>query len=201
MWCWCARYKTSTRHSTPPAFKYVSRRWRSTTPIYLLPHKSPPPTWLTTEATSTSPWRRTCWQILIRSYSTVLTSTSTSKTSKSQPALALIIFTNTTHLSSLLLALSLFNRNMDSWIGRTAHIQFLECQPLMKMLVYRYQDFFAWLNDDGPKVYSTISNCRIKGWKAIWQTSSVLTNNKSIMNNWYRYEKWLLTIIRNRKEF
>ena len=32
---------------------------------------------------------------------------------------------------------------MDSWIGRTAHIQFLENQPLMKMLVYRYRDFFA----------------------------------------------------------
>ena len=32
---------------------------------------------------------------------------------------------------------------MDSWIGRTAHIQFLECQPLMKMLVYRYKDFFT----------------------------------------------------------
>lgn len=30
------------------------------------------------------------------------------------------------------------DKNMDSWIGRTAHIQFLECQPLMKMLVYRY---------------------------------------------------------------
>ena len=34
-------------------------------------------------------------------------------------------------------------RNMDSWIGRKAHIEFLECQPLMKMLVYRYADFFA----------------------------------------------------------
>ena len=36
-----------------------------------------------------------------------------------------------------------FYRNMDSWIGRKAHIEFLECQPLMKMLVYRYADFFA----------------------------------------------------------
>ena len=35
------------------------------------------------------------------------------------------------------------DKNMDSWIGRTAHIQFLECHPLMKMLVYRYRDFFA----------------------------------------------------------
>jgi len=35
------------------------------------------------------------------------------------------------------------DKNMDSWIGRKAHIEFLECQPLMKMLVYRYADFFA----------------------------------------------------------
>jgi len=31
---------------------------------------------------------------------------------------------------------------MDSWIGRTAHILFLENIELMKMLVYRYKDFF-----------------------------------------------------------
>jgi hypothetical protein len=35
------------------------------------------------------------------------------------------------------------DQNMDSWIGRTAHIQFLECVPLMKMLVYRYREFFV----------------------------------------------------------
>ncbi len=34
-------------------------------------------------------------------------------------------------------------RNLDSFIGRTAHIQFLESQPLMKMIVYRYREFFA----------------------------------------------------------
>lgn len=34
------------------------------------------------------------------------------------------------------------DKNMDSWIGRTAHIQFLDCQLLMKMMVYRYRDFF-----------------------------------------------------------
>jgi hypothetical protein len=34
-------------------------------------------------------------------------------------------------------------RNLDSFIGRTAHIQFLECQPLMKMIVSRYKEFFS----------------------------------------------------------
>ncbi len=37
----------------------------------------------------------------------------------------------------------IYFRNTDSWIGRTAHIQFLECQRLMNMLVYRYRDFFT----------------------------------------------------------
>lgn len=40
--------------------------------------------------------------------------------------------------------ITFFNRNLDSFIGRTAHIQFLECQPLMKMLVSRYREFFLW---------------------------------------------------------
>lgn len=34
-------------------------------------------------------------------------------------------------------------KNLDSFIGRTAHIQFLECQQLMKMLIYRFKEFFA----------------------------------------------------------
>lgn len=34
-------------------------------------------------------------------------------------------------------------RNLDSFIGRTAHIQFLECQPLMKMIVFKYPEFFS----------------------------------------------------------
>merc|ERR1719436_1608748 len=29
-------------------------------------------------------------------------------------------------------------KNLDSFIGRAAHIQFLECQPIMKMLVHNY---------------------------------------------------------------
>jgi hypothetical protein len=33
--------------------------------------------------------------------------------------------------------------NLDAFIGRTAHIQFLECQNLMKMLIYRFKEFFA----------------------------------------------------------
>ena len=32
--------------------------------------------------------------------------------------------------------------NLDSFIGRTAHIQFLECHNLMKMLIHRFKDFF-----------------------------------------------------------
>jgi hypothetical protein len=33
---------------------------------------------------------------------------------------------------------NIVDKNMDSWIGRTAHIQFLENQQFMKMMVYRY---------------------------------------------------------------
>jgi len=32
--------------------------------------------------------------------------------------------------------------NLDSFIGRTAHIQFLECQNMMKMLIHRFREFF-----------------------------------------------------------
>mmetsp|Transcript_90208 Transcript_90208/g.232867 ORF Transcript_90208/g.232867 Transcript_90208/m.232867 type:complete len:792 (-) Transcript_90208:64-2439(-) len=32
--------------------------------------------------------------------------------------------------------------NLDSFIGRAAHIQFLECQPMMKMLVHNYSSLF-----------------------------------------------------------
>ena len=34
-------------------------------------------------------------------------------------------------------------KNLDSLIGRTAHIQFLECQNVMKMLIYRFKEFFC----------------------------------------------------------
>jgi hypothetical protein len=33
-------------------------------------------------------------------------------------------------------------RNLDAIIGRAAHIQFLECQPVMKMLVHNFSHFF-----------------------------------------------------------
>tara|TARA_B110000285_G_C14936041_1_gene519636 strand:- start:47 stop:226 length:180 start_codon:yes stop_codon:yes gene_type:complete len=35
------------------------------------------------------------------------------------------------------------DKNLDAWIGRTAHIQFLENQQFMKMLIHRYRDFFS----------------------------------------------------------
>ena len=38
---------------------------------------------------------------------------------------------------------SISETNLDSLIGRTAHIQFLECQNLMKMLIYRFKEFLA----------------------------------------------------------
>jgi len=34
-------------------------------------------------------------------------------------------------------------KNLDSFIGRAAHIQFLENQPLMRIIVSRYSEFFA----------------------------------------------------------
>jgi hypothetical protein len=33
-------------------------------------------------------------------------------------------------------------KTMQSWLGRTAHIKLLECQPFLKMLVVRYRDLF-----------------------------------------------------------
>eukprot|EP00343_Euplotes_focardii_P010884 CAMPEP_0205828008 /NCGR_PEP_ID=MMETSP0206-20130828/33792_1 /ASSEMBLY_ACC=CAM_ASM_000279 /TAXON_ID=36767 /ORGANISM="Euplotes focardii, Strain TN1" /LENGTH=117 /DNA_ID=CAMNT_0053129417 /DNA_START=449 /DNA_END=799 /DNA_ORIENTATION=- len=33
-------------------------------------------------------------------------------------------------------------KNLDSFIGRSAHIRFLENQPLMRMFVSRYAEFF-----------------------------------------------------------
>jgi len=38
---------------------------------------------------------------------------------------------------------SKMNRNLDSMIGRAAHIKFLESQALMRMLVYRFSNFFS----------------------------------------------------------
>jgi len=35
-------------------------------------------------------------------------------------------------------------KNIDTIIGRAAHIQFLENQVVMKMLIYRYPHFFGW---------------------------------------------------------
>ncbi len=32
--------------------------------------------------------------------------------------------------------------NLDSFIGRTAHIQFLECEQVMKMLIHRFKEIF-----------------------------------------------------------
>ena len=34
-------------------------------------------------------------------------------------------------------------KNLDSFIGRAAHIKFLENQPLMRIIVSRYSEFFA----------------------------------------------------------
>ena len=37
---------------------------------------------------------------------------------------------------------SMPEKNLDTFIGRAAHIQFLECQVLMQMLVSRFGFFF-----------------------------------------------------------
>jgi len=34
-------------------------------------------------------------------------------------------------------------RNLDTLIGRTAHILFLECAPLLRMVVSIYDQFFS----------------------------------------------------------
>lgn len=36
----------------------------------------------------------------------------------------------------------ILEKNLDAFIGRTAHIQFLECQPMMKMLVHNWSALF-----------------------------------------------------------
>jgi len=37
---------------------------------------------------------------------------------------------------------SIKESNVSSVIGRTAHIKFLESNPLIDMLIYRYEQFF-----------------------------------------------------------
>ena len=38
-------------------------------------------------------------------------------------------------------------RNIDSMIGRTAHILLMECEPLIEIIVHKYRDFFCeWIN-------------------------------------------------------
>jgi len=34
-------------------------------------------------------------------------------------------------------------KNLDSMIGRTAHILLMECEPFIETLVNRYRDFFT----------------------------------------------------------
>jgi hypothetical protein len=60
-----------------------------------------------------------------------------------QMAVSLLGNLKTKMLYRLDVNFQLKDKGVDSWIGRTAHIQFLECQPLMKMIVYRYRDFFS----------------------------------------------------------
>ena len=50
---------------------------------------------------------------------------------------------NTRTLYRLDVNFKISDKNLDSFIGRTAHIQFLECQPMMKMVVSRYNEFFS----------------------------------------------------------
>ena len=33
--------------------------------------------------------------------------------------------------------------SLDSWIGRTAHIQVIECVPFMEMMIHRYKEVFC----------------------------------------------------------
>jgi len=46
-------------------------------------------------------------------------------------------------LHRLDVSFSIQQRNLDSFIGRTAHIMFLECQPLIKTIVFSYDYIFS----------------------------------------------------------
>merc|ERR1712190_200049 len=37
---------------------------------------------------------------------------------------------------------NLAEKSLDTFIGRAAHIQFLECQPIMKMIIHSYSSLF-----------------------------------------------------------
>jgi len=37
---------------------------------------------------------------------------------------------------------NIVDKNVDAWIGRTAHIQFIENREWVRLLVNRYRDFF-----------------------------------------------------------
>jgi hypothetical protein len=34
-------------------------------------------------------------------------------------------------------------RNIDTFIGRTAHIQLVECEPFIQLIVDKYSEFFC----------------------------------------------------------
>ena len=48
--------------------------------------------------------------------------------------------------------------NIDSMIGRTAHILFLENEDLMRMIVARYKVIFSWIKSK----QELTSNCYLK---------------------------------------
>lgn len=49
--------------------------------------------------------------------------------------------------------------NLDGFIGRTAHILLMECEPMIKMIILRYYDTFFGAN---PLGQSAVSNEEIK---------------------------------------
>ena len=57
--------------------------------------------------------------------------------------------------------------SLDSMIGRTAHILFLENEELLKMIVARYKVIFNWANSSWWKKYDLISDIAwfIKHWR------------------------------------
>jgi hypothetical protein len=73
-----------------------------------------------------------------------------SKTGQSEPRADLYVHMAKNILSQLVstevtrinVALNITAKNIDSVIGRTAHLQFMENESLIRMLVYAYPQFF-----------------------------------------------------------
>jgi len=60
-----------------------------------------------------------------------------------QMAKNILSHVTTDHVYRIDINFKIEEKNLDSMIGRAAHIKFLESQALMRMLIFRFGNFFS----------------------------------------------------------